>query len=137
MMPRLSRTVLLLVLVVLSVDARVTTLLHLENTKGGALKPSKVEDFVAWTRAFQAVAGWTAPTTRGGFEVRAFEGQLRVKPGWKARCISYVRYSGQTADSAGYRHQISGFTCFEDLGPSSDWTDEEIDDLLRRVKYDF
>lgn len=82
-------------------------------------------------------AGWTEPTSRGGFAVWSFVGQLKVKPGWKAHCTSYSRCSGEAGSSGSYRHQISGFTCFEDTGPSSEWSDELIDDLLRRLKYDF
>ena len=114
----------------------VTTLMHLEDNRG-ALKPSRIEDFIDWTGAFKTTAGWAEPMSRGGFTVRSFDGQLQVTPGWKARCISYSRYSGETGSSGLYRHQISGFTCFEDTGPSSEWTDELIDDLLRRVKYEF
>jgi len=114
----------------------VTTLVHLEDSRG-TIKPNKIEDFIDWTGAFETTTGWTAPTSRGGFTVRSFNGQLQVKPGWKARCISYTRYSGGTGSSGLYRHQLSGFTCYEDLGPSSEWTDQLIDDLLRRVKYDF
>lgn len=115
----------------------VTTIIHLADEKeSGAIKPSKIEDFVEATRAFKTTSGWTAPTSRGGFEVRSFAGQLRVKPGWKARCVSFSRYSGQIGSSS-YRHQVSGFTCFKDSGANSEWTEAEIDDLLRRVKYDF
>ena len=115
----------------------VTTIIHLADEKeSGAIKLSKIEDFVEATRAFETTTGWTPPTSRGGFEVRSFAGQLQVKPGWKARCVSFARYSGQIGSSA-YRHQISGFTCFEDSGADSKWSEEEIDDLLRRVKYDF
>lgn len=115
----------------------VTTIIHLvDENDSGAIKQSKIEDFVEVTRAFETTTGWTAATSRGGFEVRSFAGQLRVKPGWKARCVSFARYSGQFGSSS-YRHQISGFSCSEDSGPDSKWSEEEIDDLLRRVKYDF
>lgn len=115
----------------------VTTIIHLvDENESGAIKPSKIEDFVETTRAFKNTTGWTAPTSRAGFEVRSFAGQLRVKPGWKASCISFSRYSGQIG-SDGYRHQISGFTCFKNSGADSPWTEEEIDYVLGRLKYDF
>lgn len=107
----------------------VTTIVHLEHTTG-AVRPSKTEDFVSWTGAFKTIEGWTAPRSRGGFQVRSFGGQLQVKPGWKASCVSYSRYSGQDGTSGSYRHEISGFTCFEALGPSAEWTDGLADNFL-------
>jgi hypothetical protein len=68
---------------------------------------------------------------------RQFVGLPRENPDRPARCFVYTRYSGTGSSPNGYRHQLVGVSCSEIVGSQHEWSDEEIDDLLTSLRYNF
>jgi hypothetical protein len=82
---------------------------------------------------FQSTDNWGDETESGRFTTRSFDGKLSGS-GAKVLCVGFVHFTGHVANTTGYRHLISGFSCsFGGARP----TDGRIDDLVGSIDYDF
>ena len=84
-------------------------------------------------RIFESTDNWGDETESGRFTVRRFDAKL-TGSGTKVLCVGFVHFTGHVANSTGYRHLISGYSCgFGGTRP----TDGRIDQLVGSIDYDF
>lgn len=112
-------------------------IMHLQADGKKDLTPNLQQDFIKWTNWFQSTKGWSDPWKHGEFEVRQFVGLPRESRNRPATCFVYTRYSGAGSSPNAYRHQLVGVSCSDIVGERYEWSDEEIDDLLTSIRYNF